>query len=240
MSSRAVGRVAALWRYPVKSMGAEPLEEVEVSWHGLAGDRRWAFVRDGMARSGFPWLTIREHPQMGRYRPSFLEPGRPDRSPTRVATPSGDQFDVVDPALAAELGHGARVIKLDRGVFDVMPLSLITTQTIASLGALLGAELDDRRFRPNLLVQATGDASFPEDAWVGSILTIGEMQMRVDKRDERCVMVNIDPATTDRDPSVLRVIARERQACLGVYGQTALPGRVAVGDPVLIEDQPPA
>ena len=43
-----VGRVAGLWRYPVKSMAAERLEDVEVSWHGLAGDRRWAFARDGV------------------------------------------------------------------------------------------------------------------------------------------------------------------------------------------------
>ncbi len=43
----AVGRVAALRRYPVKSMAAEELDAVEVSWHGLAGDRRWAFVHDG-------------------------------------------------------------------------------------------------------------------------------------------------------------------------------------------------
>src|SRR5215469_10097858 len=49
-----VGCVVALWRYPVKSMAAEELEAVEVSWHGLAGDRRWAFIRDGQARSGFP------------------------------------------------------------------------------------------------------------------------------------------------------------------------------------------
>ena len=176
---------------------------------------------------------------MGRYRPSLLEPGRPDRSATLVSTPGGDQFDVVDPALATELGHGARAIKLDRGVFDVMPISLITTRTIASLGALLDAELQVQRFRPNLLVEATGDASFPEDAWVGSILSVGEMRIRVDQRDERCVMVNADPTTAERDPSILRAIARERQACLGVYGQTTLPGRVAIGDPVLIDDEPP-
>ena len=42
-----VGRVAGLWRYPVKSMGAEALEAVEVSWAGMAGDRRWALVRGG-------------------------------------------------------------------------------------------------------------------------------------------------------------------------------------------------
>lgn len=235
MPGREVGRVAALWRYPVKSMGAEALGNVEVSWHGLAGDRRWAFVRDGVVRSGFPWLTIRERPDMGQYRPWFVEPDRLDGSPVMVRTPSGHDLDVVDPALAAELGHGARVIKQYGGVFDAMPLSLITVQTVAGLGALIGADLDVGRFRPNLLVEGTGDAVFPEDAWVGAVLRIGGMRMRVDQRDDRCVMVNVDPVTTQRDPAILRAIARERQACLGVYGSTVQPGRVAVGDRVAID-----
>jgi len=230
-----VGRVASLWRYPVKSMGGEALEAVDVSWHGLSGDRRWAFIRDGMARSGFPWLTIRERPDMGHYRPRFLEPNRPDDSPTVVRTPSGRELDVVDPALAAELGHGARVIKQHQGVFDTMPLALITTQTVAAVGTMVGAELDVQRFRPNLLVEAAGDGAFPEDAWVGLVLRIGGMRMRVDQRDKRCVMVNVHPETTERDPAILRAIARERQACLGVYGSTVQPGRVTVGDPVVLE-----
>ncbi|HLL46345.1 MAG TPA: hypothetical protein VK399_06535, partial [Longimicrobiaceae bacterium] len=75
---------------------------------------------------------------------------------------------------------------------------------------------------------------FPEDAWVGAVLSVGGLRMRVDKRDQRCVMVNVDPATTRRDPAVLRAIARERQACLGVYGSSVQPGRVAVGDPVVL------
>lgn len=236
MSGRDVGRLAGLWRYPVKSMARETLEAVDVSWHGLAGDRRWAFVRDGVVRSGFPWLTIRERPEMGHYRPSFSEPSRPDASSTVIRTPSGDELDVVDPALAAELGDGVRPIKQDRGVFDVMPLSLITIQTIAGLGELVSAELEVERFRPNLLVDAAGGDAFPEDAWVGSLLRIGTMRMRVDQRDERCVLVNVDPATGERDPAILRAIAGEREVCLGVYGSTVEPGRVAVGDRVVIED----
>ncbi len=232
---REVGRVAALWRYPVKSMAAEPLEAADVSWHGLAGDRRWAFVRAGMERSGFPWLTIRELPEMGLYRPRFAEPERPDGSATRVRTPSGGDLDVVDPALADELGPGVRVLKQDRGVFDTLPLSLITTRTVAGLGAHVRAGLDVLRFRPNLLVEPAGDEPFPEDAWVGAVLRVGGLRMRVDKRDQRCVMVNVDPVTTRRDPAVLRAIARERQACLGVYGSTVEPGRVAVGDPVFLQ-----
>jgi uncharacterized protein YcbX len=234
-----VGRVAALWRYPVKSMAPEELDGTEVSWHGLAGDRRWAFIRDGQARSGFPWLTIRERPELARYCPRFAEPGRPNGSPTWVRTPSGCEFDVADPALAAELGRGVRVIKQDRGIFDTMPLSLLTTQALASLGRLVGTEPAAGRFRPNLLVDACGaDGSgrgFPEDAWVGRILRIGGLRMRVDQRDQRCVMVTIDPVTLRRDPAILRAIARERDARFGVYGSTVEPGRVAVGDPVELE-----
>jgi uncharacterized protein YcbX len=232
---REVGRVAGLWRYPVKSMAGEALRWADVSWHGVAGDRRWAFIRGGMERSGFPWLTIREHPELSHFRPRIIDPERPDGSPTVVRTPSGRELDVVDPALAAGLGDGVRVIKQDRGVFDTFPLSLVTTQTVAGLGARVGAALDVQRFRPNLLVKAAGGAEFPEDEWVGATLRIGGLRMRVDKRDGRCVMVNVDPATLERNPAVLRTIARERDACLGVYGSTVEPGRVAVGDAVWME-----
>lgn len=236
LNSRPVGRVVGLWRYPVKSMGAEELAEVEVSWHGLAGDRRWAFIRNGVVQSGFPWLTLRERGDMSHYRPSFAEPDRPDKSPTVVRTPSGSIFDVADPALGAELSpDGARVIKQDRGIFDTFPLSLITTQTIAHLGEMVEAQLDIQRFRPNILVEADDEAPFAEDGWVGCVLRIGGLRLRVDKRDGRCVVITIDPETTERNPAVLRAVAQDRQGCLGVYGSTVEPGLVAVNDPVLIE-----
>jgi uncharacterized protein YcbX len=231
-----VGRVVGLWRYPVKSMAGEALSEGDVGWQGLAGDRRWAFIRDGAAQSGFPWLTLREREDLSHFRPSFVEPTRPDQSPTVVRTPSGASFDVADPALAAELcPSGARAIRQDRGVFDTFPLSVITTQTIERLGAMVGARLDVRRFRPNIVVQAATAAPFAEDGWVGCVLRIGGMRMRVDKRDGRCVVITIDPVTTQRNPAILRALAGARQGCLGVYGTTVEPGRLAVNDPVLVE-----
>jgi uncharacterized protein YcbX len=173
---------------------------------------------------------------MSHYRPSFLEPARPDKSPTIVRTPSGAIFDVADPALGAELcPSGARVIKQDRGIFDTFPLSLITTQTIARLGEKVGARLDIQRFRPNVLVEAVDEAPFPEDDWVGSVLQIGGMRMRVDKRDGRCMIITIDPVTAERNPAILRTVAADRQGCLGVYGSTVQPGRVAVNDPIVVE-----
>ena len=228
-----VGRVAALWRYPVKSMAGERLAGATLGWHGLPGDRRWAFVRDDVPRSGFPWLTIREQPAMWGYRPRLVDPAAPDRCDVRVVTPDGTELDVIDPALAAQLAPGARPIKQDRGVFDAMPLSLISTATVAALGDLAGRDLDIRRFRPNLIVEADAGA-FAEDGWVGHELVIGDAVMRVDQRDRRCVLVNVDPDSGARDPSILRAIAQARGSHLGVYGTPVALGAIAVGDAVML------
>ncbi|MCU0758801.1 MAG: MOSC domain-containing protein [Steroidobacteraceae bacterium] len=235
-SSRRVGRIAGLWRYPVKSMAAETLAQAEVSWFGVAGDRRWAFVRPDVPQSGFPWFTLREQAALNAYRPRFVDAASPDRSRTVVRTPSGAELEVTDPALRQELGgDGLQVIRQDRGIFDTFPLALITTQTIASLSATVGVPLDVQRFRPNLLVEADGDAPWPEDDWVGEVLRIGTMRMRVDKRDGRCVVITIDPRTGERSPAILRAVAQQRGGCLGVYGSTVEPGRVGVGDEVWID-----
>lgn len=233
---RNVGRVVGLWRYPIKSMGAEVLSSVGVSWHGFAGDRRWAFIRSDVPRSGFPWLTLRERGDMSHYIPAFVEPEGPDKSATIVRTPSGAVFDVTDPALAAALDPGGvRAIKHDRGIFDTFPLSLITTQSIAKLSEMTGASLDVQRFRPNFLVRASDDIPFAEDSWVGCVLRIGGFQMRVDKRDGRCAVITIDPTTTERNTAILRAVTQDRQGCIGVYGSTVEPGRVALNDRVSIE-----
>jgi uncharacterized protein len=231
---RVVGRVVGLWRYPVKSMAGQSIEQADVSWHGVDGDRRWAFIREGQVRNGFPWLTIRERPDLGSYQPVFDDPDRPNMSRTRILTPAGNTFDITDPVLAAELGEGLRVLKQDRGIYDVLPLSLITTQTVAAIGAMAGLDSDVRRFRPNLLVEADGDAPFQEDDWVGAVLEVGGAWMRVDQKDRRCVLINVDPETAQRSPEMLRTVARQRRGMLGVYSSTVRPGPVLLGDTVAV------
>jgi uncharacterized protein YcbX len=231
-----VARVVGIFRYPVKSMAPEPLTEVAVDWAGLSGDRRWAFIRSGQERNGFPWLTIRQLNTMGRYRPEYLDPDRLDAADTVVHTPTGEKYDVTDPALAAELGAGVRVIRHGVGVFDTAPLSLVSTRTLADLGDLAGRDLDVRRFRPNLLVAPVVDTPYPEDSWVGRGLRVGALRMRVDQRDQRCVMINVDPVTAERDPVVLQTVAQHRDVCVGVYGATVTPATVRLGDEVVLED----
>ena len=172
---------------------------------GLAGDRRWAFIRPGLERSAFPWLTIREQPELRHHVPRFADPERPDASPTLVRTPAGEELDVADPALAAALGEGVRRDQAEPRRVRLAAASLITTGQHRRASARSSArELEVQRFRPNLLVEPAAGGRFPEDGWVGRTLRIGGLRMRVDERDARCVMVNVDPETDERDHAILR------------------------------------
>ncbi|MGI8458348.1 MAG: MOSC domain-containing protein [Propionibacteriaceae bacterium] len=233
-SERQVGTVAALWRYPVKSMAAESLDAAEIGWSGVAGDRRWAFVRPDAERNGFPWHTIRDLSTMCRYVARLTDPARPDGASVEVCTPGGATYDVSDPALAAELGEGVRVFRQHRGTFDDSPLTLITSTTVATLCGVAGVPADPRRFRPNLLLTPTDDVPYIEDEWLSAELTIGDAQVRVDQRDPRCTIVDVDPRTGQTDASLLKVIGRERRARAGVYATVVRPGRVGLGDPVTL------
>ena len=229
-----VGIVTGIWRYPVKSMAAEALTSGCLSWTGVAGDRRWAFVRPESGANGFPWHTIRENPAMSAYVPRLLDPGRPDKSAVQVRAPGGRAYRLTDPRLADELGAGLRLMRLDRGTFDAMPVSLITTATVAALCGAAAVPGNELRFRPNVVITATSGVPYAEDEWVGRSLHIGAATVRVDRRDTRCIVVNVDPATGVPDAPVLKIIGRHRRARAGVYGSTMRLGPIRVGDLVTI------
>jgi len=230
-----VGVVTRLYRYPVKSMAAESLASADVSFTGLAGDRKWAFVRAASGTNGFPWHTIRENPAMWRYRPRLLDQERPDKSGVEVVAPDGGVYDLTDPALADQLGKELRLMRLDRGTFDALPVSLIATTTVSALCGRAGVPADELRFRPNVVVAPISGSPYAEDEWVGQQLTIGQAVVRVDRRDSRCVVVNVNPGTGTADASILKTIGRYHHAQAGVYGSTVRPGLIRVGDAVVIE-----
>lgn len=237
-SHAQAGIVSRLWRYPVKSMAGEGLASTDLSWAGLAGDRRWAFVRPDSQGSGFPWHTIREFPEMANYVALLAEPARPDRSRVLVRTPDGGRYDVTDPRLAAELGTGLRVMRLDRGAFDEMPVSVISDSTVSALCRLARVPGNELRFRPNVVVTLDSGAPFEEEEWVGSAVRIGAAVVRVDRRDSRCVIVNVDPDSGLPDSRLLKVIGTTRGAWAGLYGTTVRPGLIRIGDPVVVEMRP--
>lgn len=242
-NTHIVGVVKALYRYPVKSMRGECIDRTRVWWHGLEGDRRYAFVRGGNT-SRFPWLTAREVPAMLRYAAYFGDPAQPVDSPVRVRTPEGDELPVESDALAQALanryGGPVHLMQSGRGTFDSMGLSLISMATLEALGEGAGLALDPLRFRPNILVETPGGEPFAEEAWIGRLLTFGagddSARIRANRKDKRCMMVNLDPETARQDPSVLRQIAKERDTCAGIYGSTEAPGNIRVGDVISLSE----
>jgi len=236
-----IGEVAALFRYPVKSMSGEPLEGAELGWHGLDGDRRLAFRRVG-DRGGFPWLTASKLPELILFTP--MRHGPADGSlPTHVRTPEGEELELFGQELAAEVGrrHGAPVemTHLNRGIFDEASLSVIASATVDAIGDLASQPPDVRRFRPNVLIATARSVAFEEDEWVGGVLSFGEgsaaAAVGITNRDERCSMVNFDPDSARSTAEVLKAIVRVRDNKAGVYATVMRRGRLTVGQPVFFE-----
>lgn len=201
-----LGKVLGLARFPVKSLAGEALPEAELRWTGLAGDRQYAFVQQGH-HGRFPWLTGRDLSEMVRYRPRFMQPEDTRASPVQVTAPDGGEYDLRDAALAdrlsAESGKPSALIQMGRGVFDQMPVSVITTASLAMLDRLHGAALDARRFRINILI----DSDAPETEWAGRMLEFGDgTRLLVNGPAPRCAMITICPETATRDAGVLRTV----------------------------------
>jgi uncharacterized protein YcbX len=215
-------------------MAAEALTSASLSWHGFAGDRRWAFVRPQSGQNGFPWHTIRENPLMCNYVPRLVDPDRPDRSAVEVTAPDGRVYELADPELAGRLGAGLRLMRLNRGLFDAMPVSLITASTVSALCGLAGVPAAELRFRPNLVVTPASGAPHAEEEWVGRQLRVGEAIIRIDRRDSRCVIVNVDPATGRQDAATLKIVGSCNDACARSVRNARRARRVGVGDPVIL------
>ena len=239
MGEVAVGRVAALYRYPVKSMRGEGIDATQVYWHGLAGDRRFAFVRGGNT-SRFPWLTGREVPNLLRYAPYFAEGGDPLAAAVRVITPEGADHaleeEVLREELAAQYGDAVYLLQSNRGIPDSAGVSVLGAATVRDLGERVGATLDPIRFRPNILVETASGEPYEEEDWLGGLLVFGEREdsarIRLNRKDPRCMMVNLDPVAADQNPAVLREIVRNREQCAGLYATTEGIGTIQVGDAV--------
>lgn len=236
-----IGQIEAIFRYPVKSMRGEPLDAATLGWHGLDGDRRLAFRRLD-EQGGFPWLTASKLPALVLFTPQRRDDGNGEALPTHVRTPEGGEMPVFGEALAAEVGrrYGAPVqmMHLNHGVFDEASLSMISSDTVREIGRLAGRSVDARRFRPNIVVRSARAVPFEEDEWLGSVLTFGEADdppaVTVTMRDERCVMVNLDPDRGSPAPEVLKAVVRANQNNAGIYGTVTRVGRLAVGQTIVL------
>ncbi len=230
-----MGRVAALFRHPIKSMAAQLLANLTLDRHGVIGDRRFALRRRGN-ESGFPWLTASKLPALIRYRVESLDD---QLAPTGVRAPDGEVIACDATSIAAHFATAHNVdvelAHLRQGMFDAAGVSIITTQTLASLSAMTGMALDPRRFRPNIIIDVESSSDpYPEDNWVGRSIAFGNprsgAKAAITELDERCVMINFDPDTGQTAPEILRAVVQYRDNYAGVYAVPVRIGAIAIGD----------
>ncbi len=234
--SRLIGHVRDLRRFPVKSMGGEARDALELRWPGILGDRQYAFHR--LAEQGrFPWLTARVVAAMVLFQPRYLDPEDPRTSAVVVRTPEGEELPLHDSGLlarlAAEAAQPIGLMQVGRGVFDTMPVSIGTTGGLGLVDRLHGTPLDPRRFRLNVLIETDE----PEEALKGRRLAFGSgAALLVNEGIPRCAMVQVDPDTAARDPSVQKTVIHHFDNCVGLYAATAACGAIRRGDAVTLLD----
>ena len=223
--------VAALWRYPVKSMLGEECAEVELEARGVRGDRRFA-VRgdDGRLGSG---KNSRRHRHIEGL---FTFRARYDGEWPEITFPGGERMRADDPRINGALSEALRtpvMLVPEDGIshFDSGPIHLVSSASLEWLRSRLpGSRIDERRFRPNLLITSAES----EQSWIGRALHIGEVRLRVTDPTERCGMTTFAQSDLPFDPKILRSIAQEADQLFGVYAEVVQPGRISRGDAVTI------
>jgi len=258
-----VGKIDSLWRYPVKSMRGEELDEAFASFSGIYGDRLFAFESSASPK-GFPYLTAREQQRLLQYRPHFRHPdkaARPinlteaesmganpvwaDRSELMVdvETPDEQTLAIDDPALMDMLRtnidqkHQLTLMRSERAMTDCRPVSIFSLQSARQLGEETGTPIDKRRFRANVYVDLASAQGFAENEFVGRSVRIGpKVVVTVLERDARCVMITLDPDTGEKTPSILKKVAQAHEGMAGVYGAVMVEGMLHKGDPVEVLD----
>ncbi len=292
--NEAVGSVAALWRFPVKSMGGERLESVEVGERGIVGDRAFALIETLTGRV-VSAKSAKLFPGVLNCKASYVEQPRLDGGApavqitlpdgTRVRSDSAD----VDRVLSDHFGRALRLARVappdftidqyhpdiegasapaDReavrpqplgaalfaamgspspvpegSFFDVFPLSLLTTSTLARLGELQPhSRFDVRRFRMNIIVDAA-EPGLVENDWIGRQLVLGGARIQVTLPDPRCVMTTLAQDELPQDNDILRALVRHNTVqvgdigqfpCAGVYAVIGRAGTIRSGDRVAL------
>ena len=250
--------VSGLWRYPVKSLQGAPVERIDLSETGVAGDRQWGIVDVATGKV----LTAKRWPLLLEASAALDADGRD----VTVALPDGATWRSGDPAtdeaLSAWLDHEVRLrhanadggtpyeLTMDPADDESEPwdfatpagsfvdLAAVHLLTTASLSAISNRQPDGQwevhRFRPNALVDTASASGFVEDGWSGGQVRLGDAVVDVFMATPRCTMPGRAQPSRGlaRDLSIVRTVRDHHDNNLGVYGAVAVPGPVAVGDPV--------
>ena len=237
-----IGYIRDIVRYPVKSFRGESVNKTNVMNYGLYGDRSHAYLDE--SRPG-KYLTITQFPEMVRYKAGFMgEENLNKYPPARITAPDGKQVPWNDEQLIKELEQRASAeitpvqyspIHVPEGAIEEENILVVTDASLMKMKELWGKEeLDFQRFRPNLVLSMIKYEPFMEDQWCGKTMKIGDVELKVKRHCERCMIITVDPESGDRDPSLHKTVISERNNHFGVYVTVLKTGEIAAGDEVYL------
>ena len=204
-----LGRIEAVYRYPVKSLAGELLASANVLADGLEGDRIHSLIVDDPLheRAGKTY----------RGKENNLLHTLPDVERAR---------DV-----AAERGVAVALSEAGRH-FDLAAVSLLFDTWLTDLSQRAGLPLEPLRFRPNLFARSEPGFTYAEPQMIGLRLQAGTVVLEVVDTNRRCVTPTYDLQTGESNPAILRTIAQERDNVVGVYCRVVTPGTLRPGDTI--------
>ncbi len=243
-------QVEEIWRYPVKSMLGEQLDQANVGPGGIQGDRRWAVVdkESGVSLSAKRYADLLrcrawtsdgdvmiKLPDGCEYPVGSAEVARglSDLLGRQVMTRSAEATETIQHEFPTAVTEGEGEPFLyepeTEAFFDCAPLQLLTTGTLVELKRLLPASIiHTARFRPNFLV-ATEEAGFVENDWVSNDVVLGSLRCQVYDDTRRCIMVALGQGQLPRDIEVIRTILKSNEGRAGVALKTLDSSMVACG-----------
>lgn len=237
---RQLGTVVEIWRYPVSSVGGEPLNHATLRDTGLEGDRLWGVVdrEDGEIAAPEKRRKWRPLPNLrSRLRDGEIEISDDERQWLKVGSAEADalasRFLDFDVALRPHIAHGAAGHVAPR--YQRADIHLVTTASMRRLASLLPnpAEVASRRFRPNVVIETADDLDgFVEHAWVGQSISIGPVRVEISEPCARCAFTALAQGELAFEPAVLQTIARHGEGGFGVLCRALATGEIRLGDSV--------
>ncbi|MFD2212221.1 MOSC domain-containing protein [Metabacillus endolithicus] len=240
-----IGYIKEIIRHPVKSFYGESVQETQVMEYGLYGDRSHAFL--DTTRLG-KFLTITQFPEMARYKARFVgEESQEEYPNVEIITPQGKVFSWKNEELTKEIEEKSKCnispitftpSHVPIGAIEEEHIQLVTDASLNKLQEIWGkTDIDHRRFRPNILIDLKEKIPFIEEKWFNKRMKIGnEVEIHLKRHCERCMIITVDPENAEKDATLLKTVAKERNNHFGVYASVTKTGHIQIGDEVLLLD----
>ena len=240
-------RIAALYRHPIKAIGREEVDEVDlIAGQTLPGDRRWAVAHEAAKLQDGAWnrcvnfIRGASSPKLMavtlRTEGDRLHLSHPDR-PDLFIDPTTDEERLirwVAPLVAEGRAAPTALVPApaDRGLTDT-PDATISLASLASHQAVAdkaAAPFEVHRWRCNIFVD--GLTAWEEFDWVDRTIRLGEAEARVAFRIDRCMATTANTDTGERDVPTLEILDGFGHQDFSVALVVTKGGALRVGDEV--------